>query len=161
MYIGVWLSLSSLKRHHLGLKDVIVLTFSPAPSFSLLPSLPFIPSSLFLLSFLLSLSSSCFRSHSFLQPHVNPTIPTWGTDDDGRSPYTLSNATLKGSGCKFPFLYERCVCTAADAMCVLTCYTVVDVGADNAVSSPDYFIDYADPKGPNESHKWLQSHPFY
>jgi len=38
---------------------------------------------------------------------------------------------------------------------------VADVGADNAVSSPDYFIDYADPKGPNESHKWLQSHPFY
>jgi len=37
---------------------------------------------------------------------VNPTIPTWGTDDDGRSPYTLSNATLKGSGCKFPF-YQK------------------------------------------------------
>jgi hypothetical protein len=36
-----------------------------------------------------------------------------------------------------------------------------DVGADNANSSPDYFIDYADPKGPNESHQWLQAHPFY
>ena len=36
------------------------------------------------------------------QPHVNPTIPTWGTDDDGRKPYELSGATLKGSGCEFP-----------------------------------------------------------
>ena len=38
---------------------------------------------------------------------------------------------------------------------------VADVGADNAYGSPDYFIDYADPKGPNESHQWLQEHPFY
>ena len=29
------------------------------------------------------------------------------------------------------------------------------------MGSPDYFIDYADPKGPNENHQWLQSHPFY
>eukprot|EP00287_Rhodomonas_sp_CCMP768_P013611 CAMPEP_0196729612 /NCGR_PEP_ID=MMETSP1091-20130531/9952_1 /TAXON_ID=302021 /ORGANISM="Rhodomonas sp., Strain CCMP768" /LENGTH=68 /DNA_ID=CAMNT_0042072519 /DNA_START=110 /DNA_END=316 /DNA_ORIENTATION=+ len=67
-------------------------------------------------------------------PTVNPTIPTWGTDDDGRKPYVLSNATLHNSGY---------------------------VGSDNAIGSPDYFIDYADPKGPNESHQWLQEHPFY
>ena len=34
----------------------------------------------------------------FGMPHVNPTIETWGTDDDGRAPYTLSNATLQSSG---------------------------------------------------------------
>jgi hypothetical protein len=27
------------------------------------------------------------------QPYVNPTIPSWVTDDDCRAPYTLSDAT--------------------------------------------------------------------
>ena len=41
--------------------------------------------------------------------------------------------------------------------CVLLYYS----NSDNAMGSPDYFIDYADEKGPNESHKWLMDHPFY
>ena len=49
-----------------------------------------------------------FSRFPFRQPHVNPTIPTWGTDDDGRAPYTLNNATLKGSGCKFRPACPRC-----------------------------------------------------
>eukprot|EP00960_Hanusia_phi_P017808 524378-Hanusia_phi.AAC.2 len=72
-----------------------------------------------------------FRSFLVLRSSSNGMT---GTDDDGRKPYELSEATLHNSGY---------------------------VGSDNAIGSPDYFIDYADPKGPNESHKWLQSHPFY
>ncbi len=49
-------------------------------------------------------------------------------------PYEISAATIKQSGY---------------------------VGVDNEIGSPTYFIDYTHPNGPDNDHKWLQSHPFY
>eukprot|EP00961_Rhodomonas_salina_P150625 2028729-Rhodomonas_salina.1 len=137
-------------------------------------------------------------------PHVNPTIETWGTDDDGRKPYTLSQATLHQSGYSGVYvtppslfvstghlLHSRLTWTHREASAQLSLtfsfslssprsrapsrrYSLVLAPStpvsllwiccgcrDNAMGSPDYFVDYADPGGPNESHKWLQSHPFY
>ena len=66
----------------------------------------------------------------FGMPHVNPTIETWGTDDDGRAPYTLSNATLQSSGyvgcgnfVRHPHRVRFLICPhtrSADAQCLLS-----------------------------------------
>ncbi len=52
----------------------------------------------------------------------------------GIQPYEISAATIKQSGY---------------------------IGLDNEIGSPTYFIDYTHPNGPDNDHKWLQSHPFY